>query len=74
MDTTSLIHYTITERDGCRIAKGKIPLSAMATLLQGFPKGAVMDADLARMLGAVRAMAVANGVDPDDQVLARCRD
>lgn len=57
--------YTITELGGCRIVTGKIPLSAMIMLIHGFPKDAILDYDLARMLDA----ALAIGMPEDTQRL-----
>ena len=47
----SMTTYTITERNGCRLVAGDIPLSAFGMLTQGMPRGAVIDTNAARMLG-----------------------
>lgn len=44
--------YTVTERGGCRIISGEVPISAFVMLTQKMSKSAVMDTDLARMLNA----------------------
>jgi hypothetical protein len=48
--------YTITERSGCRLVTGNVPLSALAMLLHGMPAGAVMDTHAARLLGVTIAI------------------
>jgi hypothetical protein len=54
MDTMTT--YTVTERMGCRLVQGDIPLQAMASLGNGMPKDAVMDAHAARMLDVILAL------------------
>lgn len=68
--------YTVTERGGCRIVSGELPMSAMPMLLHGFPEGAVMDADLARMLDAVLAIGMPEDLSKlknDPNILAQAR-
>lgn len=48
--------YTVTDREGCRLIKGAIPISDLVSLTKRFPRDAVMDAHAARVLGVTMAM------------------
>ncbi|WP_199028818.1 hypothetical protein [Ralstonia sp. ASV6] len=58
---------TVSEQCGCRIITGQLPISAMDLLSRGFSKKAVLDHDLARMLGA-------SFVVGEPEALARLRE
>ena len=47
-----MTEYTIKEENGCTLVFGALPISALARLTRGNPKGTVLDQDLARMAGA----------------------
>lgn len=51
--------YTVTERGGCRLVSGSIPLTSFSMLTKGLPKKAVMDSHAARVLGVSYAMGLA---------------
>lgn len=68
--------YTVTERSGCRLVSGEVPLSAFTSLIDGMPKGAVMDPDAARMLGVKFAFGMPEDLEAlkkDPLVLANAR-
>lgn len=68
--------YTVTERGGCRIVTGNLPMRSMAMLLHGFPEGAVMDSDLARMLDAALVVGMPEdlaNLKNDPNILAQAR-
>lgn len=44
--------YRVVEMDGCALIYGAITATAASRLFKGFPKGAVLDQDLARMAEA----------------------
>jgi hypothetical protein len=51
-----MISYKVTERDGCRMVEGNVPLTALATISRGMPQDAVLDTHAARLLGVTLAM------------------
>jgi hypothetical protein len=70
--------YTVVERSGCRIVFGALPVQSLLALSDGLSPDAVMDAHVARLLGATFAIgnvaaleALAN--DPDVLREARAR-
>lgn len=69
--------YTVTERGGCRIITGELPLSAIGVLTHGMSRKAVMDVNLARMLGATFVVGEPADIDrlkEDPSVVAQARD
>lgn len=70
--------YSITERNGCRLVTGSVPLSAFGLLTYGMPKGAVIDSHAARLLGVNFAVGLPEDLaelvrDPTVQAAARHR-
>ncbi|MDA8376104.1 MAG: hypothetical protein M0Z50_03320 [Planctomycetia bacterium] len=47
-----MTEYTIKEENGCTFVFGALPISALARLTRGNPKGTVLAPNLARMAGA----------------------
>lgn len=62
-DSPSTATYRVERRAGCLLVYGAIPISDMASLLKNAGRGAVMDADLARLAGATLACGLARDVD-----------
>lgn len=71
------ISYSITERNGCRLITGYLPVSAFSMLSKGFPKEAVLDTHAARILGVNFAMGLPGDLAAlisDPEVLAQARE
>jgi len=69
--------YTITERNGCRLVSGSVPLSAFGMLCHGMPDGSVMDTNIARLLDVTFAIGLPEDlkalVDSDVRNAARIK-
>lgn len=76
-----------THRFGCHASQNGKPLTCAGFLLRGAAHNIAVRMDLSRhgidysgvhspveLYDSYREMAIANGVDPDDPALARCRD
>lgn len=68
--------YYVTEKNGCRLINGDIPVRDFSTLFKGLSKKAVMDPHAARILGCTFAMGLGDDLAAliaDPAVLAAAR-
>lgn len=68
--------YIVSEKNGCRLIVGDIPITAFARLASGMPKGAVVDAHVARMLDVNIAIGMPEDLAAlacDPEVVAKAR-
>ncbi|MCA8228247.1 hypothetical protein [Burkholderia vietnamiensis] len=69
--------YTVSERGGCRVVVGQMPVTAFMSLSSEVSGRAVLDPHLARLLGATLAIGDPEALDAlrrDPEVLQEARD
>jgi hypothetical protein len=54
--------YTVESVHGCKIIRGQVPLGDMAALMTTAPKGAEMDLQLAKRIGATMVFGSTEGM------------
>lgn len=55
--------YTLTERAGCTLVRGEVPISSLAKLMKASGRHAILDPDLARLADATMAWGAPSAVE-----------
>lgn len=55
--------YRMTDRDGCRVIEGQVPMAALLDVMKGMPESAVVDLHAARLLGATMVLGERSALD-----------